>query len=65
MSVILLIFMSDIFFCICLMRDVLLLLSTILYVSWLKYPKGYDLNININGRMWKNGSHMYRGISEY
>ena len=30
-SIILLIFMSDIFFCICLMRDVLVLLSTILY----------------------------------
>ena len=35
-SIILFIFMSDIFFCICLLRDVLLLLSTILYDLWVK-----------------------------
>ena len=37
MTIILFIFMSDIyFFCVCLMRDVLLLLSTILYDLWVK-----------------------------
>ena len=37
MTIILFIFMSDVyFFCVCLMRDVLLLLSTILYDLWIK-----------------------------
>ena len=37
MTIILFIFISDIyFFCVCLMRDVLLLLSTILYDLWVK-----------------------------
>ena len=35
-SIILLIFMNDTFFCICIMRDVLLLFSTNLY-DWVKY----------------------------
>ena len=52
MSIILLIFMSDIFFCICLMRDVLLLLSTILF---------YDLNNPYLMRGCEKGSHKYRG----
>ena len=30
-SIILIIFMSDIFFCVCLMRDILVLVCTILY----------------------------------
>ena len=37
MTIILFIFMSDIYiFCVCLMRDVLLLLPTILYDLWVK-----------------------------
>ena len=51
MTIILFIFMSDIFFfCVCLMRDVLLLLSTILYDLWVKlyeYLMGEDVKKHI------------------